>query len=503
VSKATLIEQAYLTPEEKIAFAMAINPEIFENKSPYCHKKILEFISRPIQRKVVEMFRDGAKSTLLNNIDMIERLFFRREDYMWIISDSGRKAQSFLKKLKRIALRMQQKGWDIRRGETWNKNEAEFIIEGKICGVACFGSGEDPRGYTSSESGKRPTYIVADDILSREKAKTKEQREKLKEWFWSDIEPALHPDGEILMIGTPLHDEDLLNECISSGDWAYIRVPIIINGKSAWEDRKPMEWIKKKKAQLFKRGMHKTWYNEYLCIAQGDENQLFKHEMFNYYKKIEYEVSEEFLEMGNAKEKKKVHIRKPKYIVKQDGSKIALSDTVRYATMDLATAGGRDKSVIITCAYDSDGNMYVIDISGGYWTPFEKSLMVLKAYKEFTPISFGIEKAGAQNDFFYTMDVATKESGIFVPVEEVSHKGVNKNIRISNLHPMFAAGKVYFNESDINTTFLEAELGSFQIDIESTQDDYMDALAYQMHFVSERTFSNKPRRRSRRNITVG
>ena len=435
---------AVLNAAQKIAFAKAINPEIFENKSPYVHKKILDFIATPAKRKVVEMFRDGAKSTLLNNIEMIERLFFRREDYMWIISDNGKKAQSFLKKIKRIAMRMQGAGWDIRQGETWNKNEAEFIIEGKVCGIACFGSGEDPRGYTSSESGKRPTFIVADDILSREKAKTADQREKLKEWFWSDIEPALHPEGEILMVGTPLHEEDLLNECIKSGEWAYLIIPILINGKSAWNDRKSLEWIKKKKISLFKKGMHKTWYNEYLCVAQGDEDQLFKREMFNYFKKIEYEVSEEYLEMGNAKEKKKVHIRKPRFIVKGDGTKIDLNDCVKYTTMDLATEKGRDKTAIITCAYDTDGNMYIVDISSGYWSPFEKSLMALKAYKEWGAIRFGIEKAGAQNDFFYTMDVATKESGIFVPVEEVSHKGVSKNIRISNLHPMFAAGKVFF-----------------------------------------------------------
>jgi predicted phage terminase large subunit-like protein len=491
-----------LNAAQKIAFAKAINPEIFENKSPYVHKKILDFTSGSAKRKVVEMFRDGAKSTLLNNIELIERLFFRREDYMWIISDSGRKAQSFLKKIKRIAQRMQSAGWDIRQGETWNKNEAEFIIEGKVCGIACFGSGEDPRGYTSSESGKRPTYIIADDILSREKAKSKEQREKLKEWFWSDIEPALHPQGEILLVGTPLHEEDLLNECIKSGDWAYLIIPIIINGKSAWSDRKTLEWIKKKKQQLFKRGMHKTWYNEYLCVPQGDEDQLFKREMFNYFKKIEYEVSDEYLEMGNAKERKKVHIRKPRYIVKHDGTKIDLDHCVKYTTMDLSTEKGKDKTAIITCAYDSDGNMYVVDISSGYWSPFEKSLMALKAYKEFKAIRFGIEKAGAQNDFFYTMDVATKESGIHVPVEEVSHKGVSKNIRISNLHPMFAAGKVFFCEEDMNTTFLEAEFGAFVIDIEATQDDHIDALAYQMHFIRNRSF--KPRRkRARKNMTIG
>ncbi len=490
-----------LSAKEQIAFAKAINPEIFENRSPYVHKIILEFLDKPVKRKVVEMFRDGAKTTLLNNIHILKRIYFDNEPYIWLISDNGRKARSFLRKIKRTALKMSSMGWDIRRGEIWNENESEFIVNGKVCGVACFGAGEDPRGYTSSESGKRPTLVVGDDILSREKARSSEQREKLKDWFFSDVEPAIHVNGEILLIGTPLHEEDLLNECIKSGEWAYLRVPILIDGKSAWSDRKPLEWIKKKKASLFKKGMHKTWYNEYLCIAQGDENQLFKEEMFNYFERVEYELSDEILKMGNAKEQKELLIRKPKNIIKKNGEVLPLLECVIYSTMDLSTESGKDKTVIITCAYDSKGDMYILDIQSGFWSPFMKSLMSIKVYKEFHPVRFGIERAGAQNDFFYTIDVACKESKTYIPVEELSHKGVAKNIRIANLHPMFAAGKVYFNENDINTSFLEAELSAFQMDIESTKDDHMDALAYQLQFIKGRTFGQK-RKLRRANLRV-
>lgn len=490
-----------MSAEEQIAFAKSISPEIFENKSPYFHKIVLEYLNRPDKRKVIEIFRDGAKSTLLNNIYIIKRMFFDREPYIWIVSDNGRKARSFLRKIKRIVMKMQGMGWDIRRGETWNENESEFVIGDRVCGVACFGAGEDPRGYTSNEGGKRPTLIVADDILSREKAKSKEQREKLKEWWYSDLEPALHVKGEIVLIGTPLHNEDLLSEAIASGEYSYIKVPILINGQSAWPDRKPLEWILQKKQALFSRGMHKTWNNEYMILPQGDEDQLFHPDLFRYFSRLEYEVSEEYLEMGNAKEHKKIHIRKPTHIVLEDGEKIALEDCVKFTTMDLATESGRDRSAIVTCAYDSNGNMYVVDITSGYWSPFEKSLMALKVYKEFKPIRFGIEKAGAQNDFFYTMDVAIKESKTFIPVEALSHKGVAKNIRISNLHPLFAAGKVWFNRDDVSTVLVESELTTFQIDIESAKDDLADALAYQQQFIKNRTFKTRTPRK-RQNITI-
>jgi arginine deiminase len=107
---------------------------------------------------------------------------------------------------------------------------------------------------------------------------------------------------------------------------------------------------------------------------------------------------------------------------------------------------------------------------------------------QFSPIRFGIEKASAQNDFFYTIDVAQKETGIRIPVEELRHGGVNKNIRISNLQPLFFTNKIYFNESDINISELESQLATFDIDVESLYDDLMDTLAYQLQFTKGRTF---------------
>jgi len=89
---------------------------------------------------------------------------------------------------------------------------------------------------------------------------------------------------------------------------------------------------------------------------------------------------------------------------------------------------------------------------------------------QFNPIRFGIEKASALNDFFYTIDVAQKETGIRIPVEELKHRRVNKNIRISNLQPLFFTNKIYFNQDDLNTLELEAQLSGFDIDVESLAD---------------------------------
>jgi hypothetical protein len=95
-----------------------------------------------------------------------------------------------------------------------------------------------------------------------------------------------------------------------------------------------------------------------------------------------------------------------------------------------------------------------------------------------------------QNDYFYTIDEAQKAMDIKIPVAPLTHGGVNKNIRISNLQPLFMANKIFFNESDPNTSLLEAQFLSFNIDIEGSHDDLIDTLAYQHHFIKGRTFED-------------
>jgi hypothetical protein len=87
-----------------------------------------------------------------------------------------------------------------------------------------------------------------------------------------------------------------------------------------------------------------------------------------------------------------------------------------------------------------------------------------------------------QNEYFYTINEFQKQTGIRVPVEEMSHHGVNKNIRIANLEVLFLAGKIFFNRNDPNTIQAEAEFLAFDIDVEGDKDNIIDTIAYQRRF---------------------
>ncbi len=497
----------------KLRFAKHIAPQIFTNKSPKFHIEILDFLDETGKFKLATIFRGAGKTTIVNKVDTCADIFFNHEPYHQIFSSTSKKAEKFLKDVKTMLVNAMLKGYDIKKGSVWNTTEIEVIVNGDIkCYVEALGAGQDPRG--GSFNFMRPTKQTFDDIESKVgqyAIRSKDNRKKLYEWFEGDCLPSLDPIlGKARLIGTILHADSIISKLLKKKKWKKLIIPIIRDGKSAWADRFPLkaedarkkeheyfdktgkeieiESIEDIKISLFENGQHNIFYQEYLCVAQAEEKTLFKQNYFKYFSHIEYSKKVEYIIIKNALESKKIIVREPKNIVLNDGTKIPLSSCAIYTTMDLAS-DGKDKSSIVTCAYTSTGEMYIINISAGHWTPFEKSLNAVRVQKQFNPIRFGIEKAGAQNDFFYTIDVAQKETGVRIPVEELRHGGVNKNIRISNLHPLFMTGQIYFNADDTNTVELEAQLGGFDIDVESAKDDLMDALAYQLQYIGGRTFS--------------
>lgn len=517
---------APIHPIQKIRVAKHIAPAIFTNKTPRFHIDILEFLNNPGKFKVLCIFRGGGKTTNINKIDMFSKIFFEHEPFIQIFSATKEKAQAFLSDIKEMVLSAMKCGYDIQKGSVWDQKHIELVIgeknsEGKRVEykvyIQAIGAGQDPRGGTKNFG--RPTLQIFDDIESNQgqyAIARKENRKKLERWFTGECLPSLDPIyGKVIFIGTILHEDSILNNILRDKDNGYQKliIPLVTaDGQSAWADRHPLtkeearakekeiqdktgkiieiESIEDIKARYEKDGLLKTFCQEYLCQAQSEESRLFKEHYFKYYSHIEYSDKIRYLHFENALEHKKMAIREPKSIVLMDGSKIDIENTIRYATMDLATAKGKDKTVIITVAIDSQNNMYVLPIRAGHWTPFKKSVEVISGYKEFRPLRFGIEKAGMQNDFFYTIDVAQKEMKTRVPIEEMSHGGINKNIRIAKLEPYFITGKFFFCKDDPLTSLLESQLLAFDIDIEGV-DDFIDTLAYILHFIKGRTFEEE------------
>jgi len=494
-----------IPPIAQLKFAKSVDPSIFKDKTPQIHIRMLDFINRPSKRKKVKIFRGAGKSTLLNKVHICSRVYFYHEPHTLIASSTSDKAKAFLAELKNMANKARAKGYDIRYGykadkakglEAGKDNDAQvdFLIDGKhVCRVSAIGPGTDPRGLIVDNN--RPTFLLCDDLETKVPGRycvlSKETRERLERWFFADLIPSLDPKANILFLGTPLHKDALLEKL----NWDSITIPIITeDGKSAWPSRFPLASkdpevlsIAKIRKDLTDSGYSDVFWQEYLCVAQNRERQFFKAEDFRYFSGVEWAAETKYVTYKLARGDLRELVRKPLNIILTDGTKIPIENTVRYTTTDPAS-DGKNRTAIVTCAYDSAGNRYILEIRVGRWGPFDKSVKCVAAQKEFEPLGFGVEKAGGLNDLFDSLDEAQKATGVRINIVPHTTGGIAKNIRIANLEPSYRTGHNYHNMSDVMTAMLEAQLAAFDIDIDSDEDDIMDALAYQVRFSTGKSF---------------
>jgi len=475
---------SYINPLHRLKLIKNVAPQIFEKKTktPRFHIDLLELLEKRARFNAVAVFRGASKSTIITKSYTATEIFLNKEPYVQIVSKNHDKATGFTRDIKKILLAMQSKGYSVILGNKTADDYFEVIIDGKYtCVVEAIGAGEDPRGKTADFM--RPTLIIVDDLESKQgnyNVQRKKLRDKLASWYDEDLLPGLHPtDGRLIFLGTIIHKDSLLSRCMRDEDYVKFNVPIIQNGKSSWKSRFPMELILSIKGAYAKRGRLSSFFREYMNRPVADEKILFKESYFKYFSHIEFEENIETRVIKNSLETITIIIKTPKNIVFNDGTKLSIYACSIRTTMDVASGGeSGDRSAIVTVATDGEGNKYILEIKSGYWNPFEKGVYAIETYLTYKPLMFGIEKGGMQNDFHSSIEVLQSEEGVFIPVQPLEHKGIDKNIRISNLQPSFVQGKYWFNSSDPNTSVLEAQLSSFDIDADSDEDDEIDALAY-------------------------
>lgn len=478
--------------EAYLKFAKLIAPEIFANKTPKFHYELLGLAMSENKFNAIAVFRGAGKSTLLNKIFIFSRVFFEKEPFTMIVSADAMKAASFLRDVKEMITRASNMGFDIKKGNVWGQNAAEVITGGKSCYILALGAGQDPRGYSFNFA--RPTLLISDDIESKEgqyAIANKNNRDKLKAWFNASLLPALDPNKQkVIIIGTILHDDSLLNNILNdnSSTWQKTRIPILQDGKSAWASRFSLEDINAIKENLERNGLISEFYQEYMCEPIAPERTLFKKEYLRYFERVIYDTKPISFKNNDHIKGGMISTYKASAVV-HDGKEIPIENFTIYSTMDLASYNGKDKTAIVTFGVKQDDNkIFVLDVRCGQWNPNEKANEAMKVYLSFNALRFGMEKGSALNDMFYVMAQAAQYTGVRLPISELHHHSKAKNLRIANIHPLFMAGRVFLNQNCPSISELEAELLSFDPDVESKRDDIIDALAYMQEFISYRDF---------------
>lgn len=440
-----------------------------ENKSPEVHYDVLDLVATKREKQLVVAFRGSAKTTLLAKYVVLYAAMFGHEDpiikdldVILFLTDTVDQATDNVRELKDaydIACEHREDfAAMVYKGSRWLADEIEFVnAAGYRLNFIARAQGQKVRGI--KRRGKRPNWLIVDDLENDEAVNSETSRRKLKHWFFNAVLPALHPTNRrIFFIGTPLHADSLLENLRNDSTWVKKEIPILDqNGFPAWIERFPLWKIEQMKEEAKAQGLLTSFYQEYMLQIMAEDDALFRPEYFQFRTLQEMPDDLDF-----------------------------------YITCDLAIsqATTADRTAFVVNGVDTGNSWHLVNIFADRVKPHEQVQQLIRMIewcfdKNKKHPTVGVEAVSYQKSFLdmYEMEVERRP--------DIAHKlprivelkaDAKKERRIQQLEPMFKRKLIYFYKNKY-VPLLEEELLMFP---RARHDDISDALAYQFQVVKMR-----------------
>jgi len=408
-------------------------------ETPRFHKEIFELLSGENERIAIAAPRGHAKTTIVDLVYLSWLIVNQRLKFVLLISDTYSQATLFLETLKaefESNERLKAFYGDLKT-EKWSEEE---IVVGTTM-VKALGANMKVRGL--KYRNWRPDLVICDDLENDEMVENKDRREKLARWFTGALIPSLAKGGKVVVIGTILHYDSMLNNLVSEKrypEWKKKIYRAIMDGKPLWPEHLDMAALDQIKTNYLREGMGFLFYQEYMNDPVSDQFRKFKFE--------------------------KVKFFDPKDI---QGAQMNVYMAIDRAYSMEKTA---DFTGIIVVGVDNSNRWYILHAER--FKGLEKDLIekIFDLKKFYSPLKVGLEQRAYVYTLKPTMDEEMRRRNMFFKIEELKDLGKSKALRIEALLPRYEAGSMFFKKGQDD---LIDELTTFP---RGTYDDLADALAY-------------------------
>lgn len=239
------------------------------------------------------------------------------------------------------------------------------------------------KGFGSSVRGAHPYWIIVDDGLKDNVIYSKLQRQKSIDYFHSVIMNMLVPRGQIVVVGTPFHANDLYGDLKTKNGWMVVEYPAIFpNGEILWPNRWSFRDLMDKRATqgniIFSR--------ENLCRPVTNEASIFPLSILerSLYRMEDYTL---------VKDRDSFPIKFPRVVV---GCDFAISANV-----------GSDYTVFTVWGVDDDNERWLMYFYRESGKTFNEQMQILKGINlRFRPDSMILEQNAFQQIFVQESDKA-------------------------------------------------------------------------------------------------
>lgn len=252
------------------------------------------------------------------------------------------------------------------------------------------------RGYGSAVRGAHPSWVVCDDVLNDESIYSELTRKKQLDYFYSALTPLVVPGGQIVVVGTPFHSQDLYQHLKENKKYFFKRY-YTTPAKPLWPARYSSQMLEDKRDEIGST----RFSREYECLPISDESSLFTEQMLTQCFDTQFTM--------------------PKSLTPELRSQFQGV----YVGMDLALSAsvGADYTVITTLGVDQYKNHWILDIRRKKGIGMTEQLHLLQDVNDcYRPDKIFVEDNSYQRVF---KDELVRNTDM--PVEGFTTTAYNKN----------------------------------------------------------------------------
>lgn len=230
------------------------------------------------------------------------------------------------------------------RNEGWGKTD-----------ITCAnGARLTTKGFGSSVRGAHPGYIMVDDGLKDNVIYSKTQRQKSIEYFHAVIMNMIVPGGQVGVVGTPFHANDLYGDLKSKSGWHVREYPAIFpDGTILWRERWGFEELLEKRE------------------TQG--NLIFSRE--NLVKPV---TNESTIFPMDVIERSYVGMQSVNFVNNREAYKIKFDRVVTAIDFSISSNVGADYTVMITAGVDEKDDIYLMNITRFKGKKFSEQMAAMR-----------------------------------------------------------------------------------------------------------------------------
>lgn len=423
-----------------------------------CHDEMEKFLAKPANKKLLLIPRGHLKTAVVTKALSIKWILNDPNVRILIANQVWDKSREMLSEIKGQLEGKSElpKLFGNFVSSRWNEEKIEVAQRTKSLAAATITTTGVEAEMTSTHFDK----IILDDLMGLQNYKTKEQRDKVRAFYRSMIN-LLEPDGQLIVIGTRWHLDDLYQTIMDNErDYYDVMVrQVVEEGRIIFPkkfnlkfDAAKKQWVPVKEKcmdyiQFLKQSTQQDFFSQYMNNPTDDENQLFKTAYFKHY----------------TERPNNLHV---------------------VMTVDPAISEKQysDYTAIVVSGRAPDGKIYVLDTLRARWgSPKEIVDNIFLMRDKWKPTVVAIEENGFQKALRYWAEDEMKRANVYFPIETikspVERQGNVKEYRIKALEPYYRNGMILHQKWMKD---LEEELAQFP---RAKHDDLSDALSWQLQFL--------------------